>query len=217
MSIRILLADDHQILLDGLSALLGQEPGFEVIGMARDGNEAVEKALSERPDVLVIDITMPGLNGIDATRQVKTKRPGIKVLCLSAHTEPRFVVAMLKANASGYLLKGASFAELVQAIRHIVADEIYICPEVGAAVVRALADERARAASADEALSLREREVLQLIAEGHSTKGIAHRLHLNVKTVGSHRERLMAKLDIHSIAGLTKYAVRAGLSEVAPA
>jgi DNA-binding NarL/FixJ family response regulator len=214
MSIRILLADAHQILLDGLSALLEREPGFEVIGVVRDGREAVARALAETPDVVVMDTALPGLNGIDATRQITTKLPGVKVLCLTAHAEPRLVAAMFKANASGYLLKDYSHQDLVRAIRHVLADEIYICPQVGAAVVHALKAEKARIASTIEPLSEREREILHLIAEGHSTKGIADRLHLSLKSVGSQREHLMAKLDIHSIAGLTKYAIREGLTDV---
>jgi DNA-binding NarL/FixJ family response regulator len=216
MSIRILLADDHEILLDGLRALLEKETDFKVIGVARDGREAVEKAHSLMPDVVVMDISMPGLNGIDATRQITAKRPEAKVLCLSAHAEPRFVEAMLEANASGYLLKEYSHDSLVQAIRHMIANEVYICPRVGYAVVRALKAERPSAAAATEPLTDREREILQLIAEGHSTKEIAGRLFLSIKTVGTHREHLMEKLGIHSVAGLTKYAIREGLTEVTP-
>jgi DNA-binding NarL/FixJ family response regulator len=213
MSIRILLADAHQILLDGLSALLEKEPDFEVIGVVRNGREAVERAQAETPDVMVMDTSLPGLNGVDATRQITMKMPGVRVLCLSAHAEPRLVAAMFKANASGYLLKDTSHEELVRAIRHVMADEVYICPQVGAAVVQALKAEKARAAPTIDPLSEREREILHLIAEGHSTKGIADRLHLSLKTVGSQRENLMAKLDIHSIAGLTKYAIREGLTD----
>jgi DNA-binding NarL/FixJ family response regulator len=215
VSIRILLADDHEILLDGLRALLEKEPDFTVIGVVRDGKEAVEKAHSLAPDVVVMDISMPGLNGIDATRQITAKLPEVKVLCLSAHAEPRFVEAMLEANASGYLLKEYSHESLVRAIRHMIADEVYICPRVGYAVVRALKAERPSAASTVEPLTEREREILQLIAEGHSTKEIAERLFLSIKTVGTHREHLMEKLGIHSVAGLTKYAIREGLTDVA--
>ncbi|HEV7669341.1 MAG TPA: response regulator transcription factor [Thermoanaerobaculia bacterium] len=216
MSVRILLADDHEILLDGLRALLEKESDFTVIGVARDGREAVEKAHSLMPDVVVMDISMPGLNGIDATRQITAKRPEVKVLCLSAHAEPRFVEAMLEANASGYLLKDYSHESLVQAIRHMIANEVYICPRVGYAVVRALKAERPSATATTEPLTDREREILQLIAEGHSTKEIAGRLFLSIKTVGTHREHLMEKLGIHSVAGLTKYAIREGLTEVTP-
>lgn len=214
MKTRILLADDHEILLDGLRALLEKEPDFEVIGAARDGREAVEKSHSLMPDVVVMDISMPGLNGIDATRQITARRPEVKVLCLSAHAEPRFVEAMLEANASGYLLKDYSHESLVRAIRHVIADEVYICPRVGYAVVRALKADRPSAASTAEPLTDREREILQLIAEGHSTKEIAGRLFLSIKTIGTHREHLMEKLGIHSVAGLTKYAIREGLTEV---
>lgn len=217
MSIRILLADDHEILLDGLRALLEKESDFEVVGFARDGREAVEKARTERADVVIMDISMPGLNGIDATRQITAARPEVKVLCLSAHAEPRFVEAMLEANASGYLLKDYSHESLVRAVRHMIADEVYICPRVGHAVVNAFKAERAGAPTVLQSLSDREREILQLIAEGHSTKDIADRLHLSIKTIGTHREHLMEKLDIHSVAGLTKYAIREGLTDVAPA
>lgn len=217
MSVRILLADDHEILLDGLRALLDKEADFAVVGVARDGKEAVDKSHSLAPDVVVMDISMPGLNGVDATRQITAKLPEVKVLCLSAHAEPRFVEAMLEANASGYLLKEYSHESLVQAIRHVMANEVYICPRVGYAVVQALKAERPGAASPAEPLTEREREILQLIAEGHSTKDIADRLCLSIKTVGTHREHLMEKLGIHSVAGLTKYAIREGLTDAAPA
>ncbi len=217
MKTRILLADDHEILLDGLAALLAKEPDFEVVGTARDGREAVEKSHALHPDVVVMDVSMPGLNGIDATRQITARRPDAKVLCLSAHAEPQFVKAMLEANAAGYLLKDYSHESLVRAIRHVIVGEVYICPRVGHAVVRALKADRPSVTSTVEPLTEREREILQLIAEGHSTKEIADRLFLSIKTVGTHREHLMEKLGIHSVAGLTKYAIREGLTDLSHA
>ncbi len=213
MSIGILLADDHQLFLDGLHALLAQQPGMEVVAEARDGQEAVRAALEHRPDVVVMDVSMPGMNGIEATRQITKRLPTVKVLSLSMHADKRFVLAVLEAGASGYLLKESALEELVRAIRAVEAGQTYLSPAIAGVVVEAYkADHPKTASSMFSLLTAREREVLQLIAEGRSTKEIAELLCVSVKTVSTHREHLMKKLNLYSIAGLTKYAIREGLT-----
>ena len=216
MSIRTLLVDDHEIFMDGLRVLLSGEPDLEVIGEITDGRDAVQEAVTSVPDVVVMDVAMPGLNGIEATREITARRPEVKVLCLSMHAEGQFVQAALDAGASGYVLKECALAEVVRAIRAVVAGQVYLSPAIAGTVVEAMKVGRSAAyASAFAVLSDRERAVLQLLAEGHSTKELAARLHLSVKTIGTHREHIMGKLDIHSIAGLTKYAIREGLTSTA--
>jgi DNA-binding NarL/FixJ family response regulator len=212
MSIRILLADDHKIIRDGLSALLGAEPGFEVIGEAEDGLQVVERSAELRPDVVVMDLSMPGLNGIDATRRLREGEDPPRVVVLSMHSDRRFVLGALKAGASAYLLKDGGFRELVSVVRDVAAGGIRLSPQITDTVVH----DYIRLAAAEDApadpLSPRERAVLQLLAEGGSTKEIAAKLGVSVKTVESHRKQVMDKLDLRSVAELTKYAIRAGLT-----
>ena len=216
MSIQILLVDDHEIFTDALRVLLSGEPDLEVIGRITDGRDAVREAVESVPDVVIMDVSMPGMNGIEATLEITRRRPEVKVLCLSMHAEGRFVRAALDAGASGYLLKECALAEVVQAIRAAVASQVYLSPAIAGTVVEAMKAGRSEAAaSAFAVLTDRERGVLQLLAEGHATREIAARLHLSVKTIGTHREHIMGKLDIHSIAGLTKYAIREGLTSTA--
>lgn len=213
MSIRVLLVDDHEIMLNGLRSLLGQQEGMEVVGEAKDGREAVESARQLSPHVVVMDLSMPGMNGIEATRRISAELPAVKVLCFSMHGDQRFVGAALEAGAAGYLLKERALEDLVRGIRTVVAGETYLCPRIASAVVEAYKSTRARAdASAYSLLTAREREILQLIAEGNTNAKIAEILGLSVKTIGTHRERMMAKLDIHTVAELTKYAIREGLT-----
>ena len=214
MSIRILLVDDQAIFRSGLRVLLEREPGFEVVGEARDGGEALQVARENAPDVVVTEITMPGMNGLEATCRITSELPRVRVLCLSLHDEESLVVEMLRAGASGYVLKNCTIDELAHALRAVIAHKIYISPAVGAAVGAGLKT-RGNGGCGPPVLSLltrREREVLQLLAEGRSTKQIAARLGLSAKTVGTHREHLMQKLEIDSVAGLTKYAIRNGLT-----
>jgi DNA-binding NarL/FixJ family response regulator len=217
MSIRIVLADDHGIFVAGLRSLLEQQPDMEVIGDARDGLDAVNLALDKKPDVVVMDVSMPGMNGIEATHQIRAKRPETKVLCLSMHSDKRFVAAVLEAGASGYLLKECALEELIRAVRTVMAGQTYLSPPVAGPLV---ADYKANRPAGDtmsrSLLTDREREVLQLLAEGHTAKAIAGRLEVSVKTVSTHREHVMRKLDIHSVAGLTKYAIREGLTSTDP-
>ena len=188
---------------------------MEVIRQASDGLQAVELSRDLDPDVVVMDLTMPGMNGIEATRLITNEVPGVKVLCLSVHSDTQFISAVLDAGASGYLLKECAFEELVTAIHTVIGNQMYLSPGIAGTVVD---DYKARrpelGASAFSKLTEREREIVQLLAEGQSTKEIADRLCLSVKTVGTHREHLMAKLQIHSLAQLTKYAIREGLTSV---
>lgn len=212
MAIRVLLVDDHVMFVAGVRSLLEGQNGLKVVGEAHDGLAAVKAARKLHPDVVVMDITMPGLNGIEATREILAHRSGIKVLCLSMHSEKRFVAAALDAGASGYLLKENSFAELIEAIHTVKRNQVYLCPKVAGTVVEAYRSQQGEKATVFSVLTRREREILQLIAEGQSTKDIAARLGLSLKTVGTHRGHVMEKLGIHSVAGLTKYAIREGIT-----
>ncbi len=216
MSIRIVLADDHDIFVAGLRALLETQPDMDVIGDAQDGPDAVKIVIDKQPHVVLMDVSMPGMNGIEATRQILAKRPRTRVLCLSMHSEQRFVSAVLEAGASGYLLKECALEELIRAVRTVVGGQTYLSPSVASSVVADYTEHRRAEETAFSVLTDRERQVLQLLAEGHSAKAIAGRLHVSVKTVGTHREHVMRKLDIHSVAGLTKYAIREGLTSTEP-
>lgn len=216
MSIRILLADDHKIVREGIRALLEKQPNMEVVAEAEDGRTAVRLARDLSPDVVVMDIGMPALNGIEATRQIVSELPGVKVVALSMHSNRRFVARMLKAGASGYLLKDCAFEELIRAVRAVAAGQLYLSPEITGVVVENYVRHLQEIDLAPSDLTPREREVLQLLAEGKSIKQIASTLHVSVKTVGTHRQHLMQKLDIHSTAELTKYAIRAGLTSLEP-
>jgi len=207
MSIRILLADDHQMMRQGLKSLLGEQPDFEVVGEAADGRAAVRLAQELSAAVVIMDVTMPGLNGIDATRQLKAEAPDVKVIGLSMHPERQFVLEMLSVGASGYLLKDCPFAELVQAIGAAVAGDVYLSPKVAGVVVRGRGTNSARGA-----LTPREREVLQQVAEGKNTKQVAQALHISTKTVETHRRQIMEKLELFSVAELARYAIREGLT-----
>ena len=213
MSTRILLADDHQIFREGLASLLDRQPEMEVIQQASDGLQAVSFTRDLNPDVVVMDLTMPGMNGIEATRLITNEVPGVKVLCLSVHGDTQFISSVLDAGASGYLLKDCAFEELVTAIHTVMGNQIYLSPGIAGTLVDDYKARRPESVpSAFSQLTEREREIVQLLAEGQSTKEIAERLCLSVKTVGTHREHLMAKLHVHSLAQLTKYAIQEGLT-----
>ena len=215
MRITVLLADDHEIVRGGLRSLLEQESDMDVVADVGDGQGAIDLARKLHPSVVVMDISMPGLNGTVAAKRVLSESPGVKVLALSAHTDRRFVSDMLKAGATGYLPKSCAPEELVKAIREVHAGGIYLSPKIAGVVVEGFVK---AAPSSDQVptapLSDREREVLQLIAEGRSSKEIGVAFHISTRTVDTHRQRLMDKLGIHTIAELTKFAIREGLTEL---
>lgn len=211
--VKILLADDHKILRSGLRELLEREETLKVIAEAEDGRTAVQLYRELRPDLTLMDISMHDLNGIEATRQIIGHSPEAKIIILSVHSGQQFVADVFRAGASGYLLKDCDFSEVVQAIQAVAAGETYLCPQIATVLrkdyLQRIVQPDAEAASI---LTAREREVLQLMAEGKSTKEIAYAFNLSVKTVDVHRQRIMEKLDIHSVAELTKYAIREGLT-----
>ncbi|HVN24122.1 MAG TPA: response regulator transcription factor [Syntrophorhabdales bacterium] len=217
MSVRLLLADDHKIMREGLKALLEQRADVQVVAEAENGLEAVQLTQELRPDIVIMDIGMAGLNGIEATRQITAGVPGVKVIALSMHSEKRFVVEMLKAGASGYLLKDSAPEELTAALRALAANRPYLSPKITDVVLKEyLSTLPQTEPTAFTVLTAREREVLQLIAEGKTTKEIASALKVSVKTIETHRQQMMEKLNIRSIAELTKYAIREGLTSLDP-
>jgi DNA-binding NarL/FixJ family response regulator len=210
---KVLLVDDHKIIRDGLRAILEKQPDIDVVAEAADGHEAVALARTVHPDVIVMDVSMEGLNGIDATARILSEHPGIKVIGLSMNSDRRYVLAMLSAGAAGYILKDAASDELIRALQTVVAGQTYLSPEITGLVVDLAVKASLPAEMPDaRALSPREREVLQLLAEGRTSKDIAEALHIGVTTVETHRRQIMIKLKLRSIAELTKYAVREGLT-----
>ena len=213
--LRILLADDHRLMRRGLRTLLEGEQDMDIAGEADNGRDAVRLALELKPDVVIMDVTMPELNGVMATRRIRRDNPDAKVLALSMHPGGKVISEMLQAGASGYLVKSCALEELTDAVRSVQQGKVYLSPEIAGPVVddyvqRLTSGQRVGASP----LSDREREVLQLVAEGKSTKEIASDLHITPKTVEAHRQHIMDKLDIRSIAELTKYAIREGLTSV---
>ncbi len=213
MSTRLLLVDDHAVVREGLRAILALEPDLEVVGEASDGRAALALARQLQPDVVVMDLGMGALNGIEATRQLVRDCPSSKVVVLSMHADESFVLAALAAGAAAYVVKAARAEELVRAIRAVATDRRYLCSDVAGVVMNLCVNgAKAPAATAFSLLTDREREVLQLVAEGHTSPEIAAILHVSDKTVETHRHNLMQKLDLHSVAELTKCAVRHGLT-----
>lgn len=210
---RVLLADDHQLMRQGLRALLERQ-GIDVVAEAADGHEAIACANQARPDVVIIDVAMPGLNGIDATRRIKAESPLVKVLALSMNSDARYVTAMLDAGASGYLLKNAASDELLNALTAVLGGETYLSPAILRSSSSPVLRRGTPVPGSEKPLSAREREVLQLIAEGKTSKEIAGTLNIAVPTVETHRRQLMDKLNVRTIAELTKYAIREGLTSV---
>jgi DNA-binding NarL/FixJ family response regulator len=211
VSIRILLADDHQIVRDGLKTLLEKQADMQVVGEAQDGRAAVDQARALAPQVVIMDIAMPDLNGVDATRQIKGESPEVKVIALSMQSDGPIVRRMLQAGASAYMLKDCASEELVKAVRTVMRGGTYLSDGVQNVVVKQLTSPEPTTTSP---LTPKEREVLQLLAEGKTTKEIAASLFLSPKTVDTHRQHIMDKLEIRSIAELTKYAIREGLTSL---
>ncbi len=212
--IKVLIADDHQIVRDGLRSLLEKEPDLEVIATAEDGRSTVKTVEALKPDVVIMDVSMPELNGIEATRQLTHDAPGVKVIALSMHNDRRFVINMLKAGASGYLIKDCAFKELTKAIQVVVRKgKIFLSPEISDVVVNNYVTGPAGPESLIySALTPREREVLQLVCEGKTSPQIAASLFVSVKTVECHRSQVMHKLKINNLADLVKYAIQEGLT-----
>ena len=215
MRIRVLLVDDHRLFRDGLRTLLEQEADLEVVGVAADGQSVLTQIGTCRPNVVLMDVSMPGLNGLEATRHLHADHPDVAVLMLSMHADHRFVVEALRAGALGYVPKDCEISELSAAIRAVFRGQLYLSPLLAGRIVRDyLAMMGDRADSAFSVLSAREREVLQMLAEGRSAKDIAGALGVSIKTVETHRKNIMDKLDIHSVAELTKYAIREGITHL---
>jgi RNA polymerase sigma factor (sigma-70 family) len=216
MGLQILLADDHEMVRAGLRTIVEQRKEFAVVGEASDGRETVRLALQLRPDVIVIDITMPLLNGVEATRQIVANDPNARVLALSIHTDATMINEIMRAGACGYLVKRSAPGELIDAIRTVASGKLYM--STGIAQQPSVDTNRSETggptSSVFSALTSKQREVLQLVAEGMSNKEIAAALSISAKTVEAHRAQIMEKLQIHSTAGLTKYAIREGLTSL---
>ena len=213
MAIRIMLIDDHKILRDALKTVLDREHDIALAGEASDGAEALKLVRENRPDVVVMDVGMPNMGGIETTRALLAEHPGLRVLALSPSADRRIVLQMLDAGACGYVVKSAGRDELLRAIRAVAQGRTYLCPEISAVVIDTVrGGKKSIDKNGDIRLGRREREVLQLLAEGCTSPIIAGRLHIATSTVEVHRRNIMRKLDLHSVAELTKYAVRNGLT-----
>ncbi len=215
--IKIVLADDHKILREGICSLVKGFPDMEVIGEAADGRAVLKLLEDLSPDIVIMDISMPDLNGIDATRRITADHPKVKVIALSMHYDKQFVSEIFKAGASGYLLKDCAFDELEHAIRVVIDNKTYVNPQIASLVVESLVSQPSAINTGTQSFSLlteREREVLQLIADGNSTKQIASQLNVSAKTIESHRRQVMGKLNMRNVAELTKFAIREGITSV---
>lgn len=211
---RILIVDNHRVLCEGLRWLIEREPDMAVVGEAADGRAAVQAVARLQPDVVLMDVVMPELNGIEATRQIRREHPEVRVVALSMHVDKRYVLGMLEAGASGYLPKDAPFEEVARAIRAVAGGQVYLSPRVANLVVEAYAGRHAPGGGevTPGRLSPREREVLQLLAEGYSAREAGRRLHVSVKTIETHRRNILQKLALDNVADLVRYAIREGLT-----
>lgn len=208
--IKVLIADDHDIVLDGLRFMINSQEDMKVVGEAKDGRTSVKLAQQLRPDIVIMDVSMPDLNGMEATREIKAKAPGVRVLALSAHSNRKFVTNILEAGASGYLLKNDTTEKLINAIRHVASDQSYLSPSIAKIVVESYVQANPER-DGQQVLSTREREVLQLLAEGKSVKQIASFLHISVKTAETHSRNIKLKLDIRNTSELIRWALREGV------
>lgn len=215
MSIMILLVDDHKITRDGIRSLIEKEQNMDIIAEAEDGHMAIKLSRKHCPDVIIMDINMPGLNGIDATQQILSEHPGIKIIALSMYSERRYVIGMLKAGVKGYLIKSSAFDELALAIKTVSKNKTYLSNQISDIMLQDYVFQRS---SDDEStitsLTSREREILQLIAEGLNLEDIAAKINVSAKTVSTHRRNIMGKLNIYNVAGLTKFAIREGITSL---
>lgn len=209
--IRVVVAEDHALVRAGIRSLLERLPGVEVVGEAADGREALELLKTQAPHVALLDISMPGMNGLEAAARAARRFPATRVILLSMHANEEYVHRALKAGAAGYLLKDAGAAELELAVRAVARGDTYLSPAISKQVISDYVRRTEAETTSLQALTPRQREILQLIAEGHTTKDIAKKLDLGVKTVETHRAALMRRLDIHDVAGLVRYAIRSGL------
>jgi len=211
--VRIVIAEDHTILREGLRSLLSSNPSFEIVGEAEDGREAIKCVEKFKPDLILTDLSMPRMNGMEAIKEIKRESPTTKVLVLTVHRAEEYILATFRAGADGYLLKDSTHAELVMAVKKVLSGKHYISPEISEKVIEGYLDGRRtlKTKSSWETLTQREREILKLIAEGYKNKGIADDLCISVKTVEKHRANLMEKLDLHSIQALTAFAIERGL------
>lgn len=211
-TINVLVAEDHTIVRKGICSLIDGKGDIQVVGEAEDGRKAIDKAGTLLPDVILMDITMPHLNGLEATRQIKKLFPQIKILALTMYTNEEYILQILQAGASGYVVKQAAPAELLSAIHAVYRGDSFLSPSISKTIIDEYLRHTAPVAPVEqEKLTDREREVLQLIAEGYSNREIADKLNLSVKTVGVHRSNIMKKLEIHSVTDLVKYALRKGI------
>jgi DNA-binding NarL/FixJ family response regulator len=214
-NIRVLIVDDHQIFREGLRSMIEKKPGITVVGEAESGKTAIELARELRPDIVIMDIVMPDMNGIETTRHLAESLPQVKIIGLSMHDDVRFATEMLKAGASGFLLKDCAFEELVDAINTVKAESVYLSPKTREDMIKDYISMLSKGThSTVSVLSAREQEVLKFIAEGKSTKEIAARLGVSVKTIETHRLNIMEKLEIKNMAELVKYAIRQGISSL---
>lgn len=212
--IRIILVDDHNIVRSGLKNLLENEEGMVIVGEVGTGIRAISLCRELQPDIVIMDVAMPDMNGMEATRKIMARMPNTKVLALSMHSDRRFVSHMFDAGASGYMLKDCALEELAYAIRSIMSSKVYISPSIGGIIVDNYMNRQKDVGTKTTFLTHREKEVLQLISEGKTTKKAAEMLCLSSKTIDSHRKNIMDKLDIHTVAELTKYALREGMTSL---
>ena len=213
MKARIIVADDHKILREGLRTMLEKTHGFDVVAEAENGFQTVQAARKHKPEIIIMDITMPDMNGIEATRQILKDLPSTKIIGLSMHSDKKFVTEMIEAGASGYLLKDCAFEELTRAVQTVLSNRLYVSPDIAGEIIKSN-NQSVLDGVRPLILTSKEREVLQLIAEGRSTKEIAGLLNVSVKTIETHRVNIMEKLKVYSVAELTKFAIREGLTSL---
>jgi len=212
---RIAIAEDHTILREGLRALLSSQPDFEVVGEAEDGRDAIRCVVTEKPDVILLDLSMPRMSGLEAIKEIKRQRPETKIVVLTVHKTEEYILATLEAGADGYVLKDATHSELVLAIMNALQGKRYLSPGISEKVIGGYLEGKKalKTQSTWDTLTQREREILKLIAEGNKNKEIADYLYISLKTVEKHRTNLMKKLDLHNVASLTAFAIEKGLIE----